>query len=55
VIKDGNLERYINEARSIRAKLAESDHQAFEQVGKQLADILFGSEETSDDEHNACP
>jgi AbiV family abortive infection protein len=50
VLKDGNLERYVKQARSIRAKLAESDHQAFEQVGQQLAEILFGSEKTLDDE-----
>jgi hypothetical protein len=47
VLKDPGLEPYINEARSIRAKLEESDHQAFEQVGQQFADILIGSEETS--------
>jgi AbiV family abortive infection protein len=46
VLKKGNLERYIAQARSIRAKLAESDHQAFEQVGQQLAEILFRPNES---------
>ncbi len=50
VLKQGNLERYVEQARSIRAKLAESDHHAFEQVGQQLAEVLWGSEESSDGE-----
>jgi AbiV family abortive infection protein len=46
VLNDDNLHRYIERARSTRAKLAESDDQAFEQVGQQLADILLESGET---------
>jgi AbiV family abortive infection protein len=43
VLKDGNLERYIEKARSLRAKLSENDHQAFEQAAQELQDILFGA------------
>jgi AbiV family abortive infection protein len=48
VLKDGNLERYIEQARSIRDKLAERDHKAFEQIGQQMAEILFGPDDNSD-------
>jgi AbiV family abortive infection protein len=41
VLKDGNLERYIEQARSIRDKLAERDHESFEQAGQRMAAILF--------------
>jgi AbiV family abortive infection protein len=53
VFKDGNLERYINQARLVRSNLSECDHQAFEEVGQQLVDIFFGSEEISDNEQMA--
>ncbi len=43
VLKDGNLERYIEKARSLRAKLSKNDHQAFEQAAQGLQDILFGA------------
>jgi AbiV family abortive infection protein len=45
VLKGGNLERYIEQARSIRDKLAERDHKSFEQAGQQMAAILFGPQE----------
>jgi len=48
VLKGGNLERYIQQARSIRGKLSEHDHKEFEQIGRQVAQILFGSEDVSD-------
>lgn len=47
VLKDGNLERYIAQARSIRSKLTESDHQALERAGQDLAQIFFGPDERS--------
>jgi AbiV family abortive infection protein len=50
VLKEGNLERYISQARSIRSKLAGSDHQAFEQAGQRLADILFAPNKAAGDE-----
>jgi hypothetical protein len=49
VLKRGNLERYIEQARSIRSKLAESDHGAFEMKGQRIAEVLFGSDEVSDE------
>jgi AbiV family abortive infection protein len=45
VLKDGNLERYIEQARSIRGKLAEGDHKALEQIGQRAAEIIFGLED----------
>ena len=50
VLKDGNLERYIEEAKSMRAAITESDHQKLEQAGRQLAKTLFGENETSSGE-----
>lgn len=48
VLGHGNLQRYVEQARSIRAKLAEDDHTSFEQIGQRIADILFGEEDASD-------
>jgi hypothetical protein len=48
VLKDGNLERYIEQARSIRDKLAERDHESFEQAAQRMAEILFGPQDTLD-------
>jgi AbiV family abortive infection protein len=47
VLSDGNLERYIETARVIRSKMTEAEHQAFEQLGDEVARELFGP----DDEH----
>jgi AbiV family abortive infection protein len=41
VLGNGNLDRYIEQARSLRGKLGEDDHVSFEQVGRQIADELF--------------
>jgi hypothetical protein len=46
VLTDGNLERYIEIARSIRSKLAEADHQTIEEVGQHSVEILFGDAST---------
>jgi AbiV family abortive infection protein len=42
VLKDGNLERYFQRARSVRGKLTERDHKGFEDIGQLIADDLFG-------------
>lgn len=44
VMKNGNLERYIDMARTIRAKVTEAEHQYFERVGSDLSAILFGDD-----------
>jgi AbiV family abortive infection protein len=51
VLKDGNLGRYIEQARSIRDKLAERDHKAFEEIGQQVIEILFSPEDNLDTEN----
>jgi hypothetical protein len=39
---DGNLDRYIEMARSIRERAGEQDHQYFERLGKQVSQMMFG-------------
>ena len=41
VLKDGNLGRYIENARSVRAKLTEEEHKELERLGEELAGKLF--------------
>jgi AbiV family abortive infection protein len=41
VFKGGNLERYIEQARDIRNRLTEEEHQALELLGEQEAQRLF--------------
>jgi AbiV family abortive infection protein len=41
VLKDGNLERYIEQARSIRSKLSESQHRELEMLAEHLGAALF--------------
>jgi hypothetical protein len=41
LLKQGNLRRYIEAARVLRAKLTEADHQRVEQMGEVLFDALF--------------
>lgn len=41
VLKAGNLERYIEQARSIRSKLSEGQHQKMEESAQELANQLF--------------
>jgi AbiV family abortive infection protein len=41
VLKEGNLERYIDQARSIRSKLSEGQHQEMEKSAQELANQLF--------------
>lgn len=40
---DGNLKRYIEQARSIRSKLSDSDHQSLEDDAEQMIGWLFDS------------
>lgn len=41
-LSDGNLERYIENARVIRARMTEAEHQTFERLGSEIARELFG-------------
>jgi AbiV family abortive infection protein len=50
LLKGGNLKRYINCARSVRAKLSESEHQAIEEIGGKIAQELFPDQDDNDDE-----
>src|SRR5262249_13335928 len=47
VLKGGNLERYFEFARSIRAKATEKEHEFYERIGKEISDVLFGEESPS--------
>ena len=42
VLKGGNLERYIDSARSIRKALTEEQHREFERMGEQKFRDIFG-------------
>jgi hypothetical protein len=41
LLKDGNLERYIERARGIRANLTEAQHQQLERMGAEEFKRLF--------------
>jgi len=41
LLKQGNLERYIASARTLRSKLSEEDHRAIEQLGERIFADLF--------------
>jgi AbiV family abortive infection protein len=43
VLKGGNLERYLDRARSVRAALTEKQHQEFERQARELIARMFGS------------
>ena len=43
---DGNLKRYIEQARSIRSEFSDSDHQFFEDNAEQMIGLLFDAEQT---------
>lgn len=45
LLKDGNLDRYIDVARSVRAKMSEEQHAAMSAAGEELANLLFPVEE----------
>jgi hypothetical protein len=45
VLKAGNLERYIEQARTTRSKLSEEVHRKFEALAEQLAAELFAEPE----------
>lgn len=42
---DGNLQRYMEQAKSIRSKLSEKDHQLLEENAEEMIEYLFGSED----------
>lgn len=42
LLKEGNLERYIQQARNVRSKLTEAGHKELEQLGEEHAERLFG-------------
>jgi len=44
LFKQGNLERYTGNARSLRAKLTEADHQKIENAGRRVFEALFPEE-----------
>jgi AbiV family abortive infection protein len=48
VLSGDNLERYFNMAASIRQKSTEQSHQRDELVGRQLTELLFGSDKPSE-------
>jgi len=48
VMKAGNLERYIDQARSIRSKLSEGQHREMEALGERLAAELFPGPDDSE-------
>lgn len=48
VLKAGNLERYIQNARSIRSKLSEEQHRALEAQGEELVAELFPEPDAAD-------
>jgi AbiV family abortive infection protein len=41
LLKGGNLEKYVERARSVRAKLPEQGHQELERLGKQQFEEIF--------------
>lgn len=45
LLKDGNLKRYIDGAREVRAKMSEEQHAAMSAAGEELANMLFPVEE----------
>jgi AbiV family abortive infection protein len=47
VLRDGNLERYIEQAKSMRAGMTESDHQTLEATATEM---LFGDMKSRSDE-----
>lgn len=52
LLKDGNLKRYIDYARKIRAKLCEEQHAAMSAAGEELANLLFPVEVKDVDDHS---
>jgi AbiV family abortive infection protein len=42
LLKGGNLKRYIDSARLVRAKLTEADHRKLEEMGEAMFVTLFG-------------
>ena len=50
VLKDGNLERYMEQAKSIRGTMTESDHQTVEESARQMTEMLFGNMESQPEE-----
>lgn len=44
LLKDGNLERYIDNARRLRAKMTEADHAAMSAAAEEMVDLLFPTE-----------
>lgn len=49
LLKNGNLERYIDVAREIRAKMSEAQHEAISIAGEELSNLLFPAEEEDSD------
>ena len=50
LLKDGNLNRYIDVAREVRTKISEEQHAAMSAAGEELANLLFPVEEEDSDE-----
>jgi len=50
LLKDGNLERYIAQARSVRAALTEEQHRELEQIGKETFVDIFGGDSAGAEE-----
>ena len=48
VLKAGNLERYVENARSIRSKLTENQHGEMESLGQRLFSELFSEPDEAD-------
>lgn len=47
LLKNGNLNRYIDGARTVRSKLSEADHQELERMGGELFLELFSDERSN--------
>jgi AbiV family abortive infection protein len=47
LLKDGHLERYIENARRIRSRLSEQEHQKLERAGAETARLLFLTEDNT--------
>lgn len=44
LLRDGNLDRYIDVAREVRAKMSEEQHVAMSAAGEEMANLLFPME-----------
>ena len=53
LLKDGNLERYIDTARRLRASISEADHEATSAHIEEMVRLLFSEEDHEEDEQSS--